>query len=65
MKKAYLVTVSVTTRVVVDAEDEDDDIILEHARPRLRDAIAEDGVAPFLDEVCEDTECPYDPETDD
>ena len=29
MKKAYLVSVSVTTRVVVDAEDENDDAILE------------------------------------
>jgi hypothetical protein len=48
MKTAYLVTITVTTRVIVDTDDED--LILEAAHPRLRDAIAQDGVAPFLDE---------------
>lgn len=65
MKKAYLVTVSVTTRVVVDTDDIDDVEILDAAQPRLRDAITFDGVAPFLEDVREDTECPYNPENDD
>lgn len=63
MKVAKLVYVSLVTRVVVD-ENATDDQIVDAAKPRLMDTIKCD-----LDEdvafINDDVECPYDPELDD
>jgi hypothetical protein len=62
MKKAMLVTVSLTTRVVVDEDAKEHDI-LEKARenfvPKLYFELNEN-----LEGIVPDTECPYSSDTD-
>jgi hypothetical protein len=61
-KKAYLVKASFMTRVIAEEDAEERDIE-ELARDRIAMAARED----FFDnveEVEEDEECPYNPETD-
>jgi hypothetical protein len=65
MKKAFLVSIQVTTRVVVD-EDATDESILAAAGPRLQHALSDD-YSTLLNEnttIEDDVEVPYDPETD-
>jgi hypothetical protein len=75
MKKAFLVTATIKTRVVVDVDEnynggtynacyfpnEDEDKIITEALPRLKDNVCEENV----DSIELDTEFPYDEEFDD
>jgi len=58
MKKAKLVTVVVTTRVVADA-DSTDEQIMEKAIPHLLRNLSEDGCLDHLDDIVDDKECPF------
>ncbi len=60
MKRAKLVTIQVTTRVVVEHDDTEDEIV-EAARPRFRDIILDDSITEWLTEIKDDTEVPYNP----
>ena len=76
MKKAFLVTAVVKTRVVVDVDEnyngglyngsiwfypnDDEQKIITDAIPRLKDNVCEDNI----ESVKLDTECPYDEEFD-
>jgi hypothetical protein len=71
-KKAYLVEFSITTRVVIDSNKDpnEDDYVFEDIVCKARTSMLKDGIAFYIngDNVSmieEDTECPYDPETDD
>ena len=64
--KAILVSVSLMTRIIVDDDfdtdelrNQDYDTIRELAYPRLMAQLKNDGVGDHLEEVIEDTECPY------
>lgn len=61
-KVAKLVYVSFLTRVIVN-EDASDEEIFEAARPELKKKAAEE-MFENLEKIKDDTECPYDPETD-
>lgn len=67
MKKAFLVTANVTTRVVVDVPETIDEVaydnIVEQAKERLIDNLAHDYFG-CVEDVREDTECPYTPSDD-
>lgn len=63
MKKAYLVYVSLATRVVVDENTTEQDII-KLANANILDNIIADGIFENVEEVIEDEECPYDKEFD-
>jgi hypothetical protein len=63
MKKAYLVYVSLATRVVVDENTTEQDII-KLANANILDNIITDGIFENVEEVIEDEECPYDKEFD-
>jgi hypothetical protein len=63
MKKAYLVYVSLATRVVVDDNATEQDII-KLANANILDNIITDGIFENVEEVLEDEECPYDKEFD-
>ena len=63
MKKAYLVHVSLATRVVVDENTTEQDII-KLANANILDNIINDGIFENVEEVIEDEECPYDKEFD-
>ena len=69
MKKAFLVKASVMTRVVIDVENEETptnwDIhnIIKSAHDRLINNLNNDYVD-CIDDIFEDTECPYDAEYD-
>jgi len=63
MKKAYLVYVSLATRVVVDENTTEQDII-RLANANILDNIIVDGIFENVEEVIEDEECPYDKEFD-
>ena len=76
MKKAFLVTATIKTRVVVDVDEnyngglyngsiwfypnDDEQKIITDAIPRLKDNVCEDNI----ESVELDTECPYDEEFD-
>lgn len=62
MKVAKLVYVSMMTRVIVD-EDATDEQILEAAKPRLIDTV-QTQLGENLEDIVDDTECPYDPALD-
>ena len=77
-KKAYLVTFEVTTRVVADVPEDFDpkdysrmfeeheeafDTIVEKARDKIL-GYPQDYICRENTEVIEDTECPYDKETE-
>jgi hypothetical protein len=64
MKKAYLVYVSLATRVVVDENATEQDII-ELANAQIMDNIIFDGIFENVEEVLDDDECPYDADFDD
>ncbi len=57
-----LITVSLMTRVVVDKDATEKDI-LEKARDKFIVKVHSE-LGENLEEIVEDTECPYDPETD-
>ena len=69
MKKAFLVTANVTTRVVVDMPDDGVldsptyDELLEKAKSRLIDNLSND-YHDCVEDVREDTDMPYDPNYD-
>jgi len=63
MKKAYLVYVSLATRVVVDDNATEQDII-KLANANILNNIITDGIFENVEEVIEDEECPYDKEFD-
>ena len=63
MKKAYLVYVSLATRVVVDENTTEQDII-KLANANILDNIITDGIFENVEELIEDEECPYDKEFD-
>ena len=74
MKKAFLVTATIKTRVVVDVDEnynggtynacyfpnEDEDKIITEALPRLKDNVCEDNI----ESIELDIEFPYDEEFD-
>lgn len=64
MKKAHLVYVSIATRVVVDENATEQDII-KLANAQIIDNIIVDGIFENVEEVLEDDECPYDADFDD
>ena len=64
MKKAHLVYVSIATRVVVDENATEQDII-ELANAQIMDNLIFDGIFENVEEVLDDDECPYDPDFDD
>ena len=64
MKKAHLVLVSMATRVVVDENATEQDII-QLANAQIIDNIIVDGIFENVEEVLEDDECPYDADFDD
>jgi hypothetical protein len=63
MKKAYLVYVSLATRVVVNENTTEQDII-KLANANILNNIIADGIFENVEEVIEDEECPYDKEFD-
>jgi hypothetical protein len=63
VKKAYLVYVSLATRVVVDENTTEQDII-KLANANILDNIITDGIFENVEELIEDEECPYDKEFD-
>ena len=68
MKKAFLVTANVTTRVVVDVPETIDEIaydkIIQQAKDRLINNLTND-YTDQIEDVREDTECPYTSSDDD
>ena len=64
MKKAHLVYVSIATRVVVDENATEQDII-KLANAQIIDNIIADGIFENVEEVLDDDECPYDADFDD
>jgi phosphoribosyl-dephospho-CoA transferase len=58
-KVAKLVSVTLTTRVVVD-ENASDEQIFDAALPRLKEK-AKEEMFENLDDIVNDMECPYDP----
>jgi hypothetical protein len=69
MKKAFLVTANVTTRVVIDMPDDgvlDEatfDKLVDKAKSRLIDNLSNDYYD-CVEDVREDTDMPYDPNND-
>jgi len=63
MKKAHLVYVSMSTRVVVD-ENATEQEIIGLANAQIIDNIIFDGIFKNVEEVLEDDECPYDADFD-
>ena len=68
MKKAFLVTANVTTRVVIEVENdklngEEYDVLVAKAKERLINNLTDDYLN-CIEDVREDKECPYDKETD-
>ena len=59
MKKAYLVTSSVTTRVVIDCSIEEEKQIYDEALPRLLENLRI-SVLELCTDIQEDLEVPYD-----
>lgn len=59
MKVAKLVYISLATRVVVDENATEEDI-LNSARPKFIVKVQEE-LGENLEEILDDTECPYDP----
>jgi hypothetical protein len=57
-KIAKLVTISVTTRVIVE-EGTTDESIMEIAIPRCIDVVKSDGVFDHLVDISDDTEVPF------
>jgi hypothetical protein len=63
MKKAHLVYVSMATRVVVD-ENATEQEIIKLANAKIINNIIADGIFENVEEVLEDDECPYDADFD-
>ena len=63
MKKAHLVYVSMATRVVVD-ENATEQEIIKLANAQIINNIIADGIFENVEEVLEDYECPYDSDFD-
>jgi hypothetical protein len=61
--KAHLVYVSMATRVVVDENATEQDII-KLANAQIINNIIADGIFENVEEVLEDNECPYDADFD-
>jgi hypothetical protein len=62
-KVAKLVTITMTTRVIVDENASESDVI-EQASIKMSEKIQHE-FNENLESIYEDTECPYDPEYDD
>jgi hypothetical protein len=62
-KVAKLVTITMKTRVIVDENASESDVI-EQASIKMSEKIQHE-FNENLESICEDTECPYDPEYDD
>jgi hypothetical protein len=58
MKIAKLVTVSITTRVIVDINSTEEQI-MEKALPKLKQNLIEDGILDHLETITPDTEIPF------
>jgi len=61
-KIAKLVAVSLMTRVIVDENLSEDELLeeaMKQARPQFIDKIANDGLGDHLESIEEDTECPF------
>ncbi len=58
MKVAKLVSVSLMTRVIVE-EDATDEQIMEVAIPRLSNNLFNDGILDNVEDIKDDTECPF------
>lgn len=67
-KKAYLVDMSFRVRIVVDdhLDPDIDNEFVQLAFVKMRQVMGEgpSGIADNIEEIYEDDECPYDPETD-
>ena len=68
MKKAFLVTANVTTRLVIEIENdklngEEYDMLVAKAKERLINNLTDDYLN-CIEDVREDKDCPYDKETD-
>ena len=61
--KAYLVIISPMVRVIVDDTAKEEEIVAK-AIEKIRKDTNEYISYTYLDDVKEDTECPYNPETD-
>jgi hypothetical protein len=61
-KVAKLVTITMTTRVIVDENASESDVI-EQASIKMSEKIQHE-FNENLESICEDTECPYNPEFD-
>lgn len=64
MKVAKLVTISVTTRVIVDS-DSTEEQIMEKALPQLKRNLAVDGAFDHYESIVDDIECPVGTSPDD
>ena len=66
-KKAFLVTFSVTTRIVAvpDSDGDLDENDLDKARFNAIEAMRNDGIEDHLEDYEEDNECPYDADDED
>jgi hypothetical protein len=62
-KVAKLVTITMKTRIIVD-EDASEVEIIEQASIKMSEKIQHE-FNENLESICEDTECPYDPDFDD
>lgn len=63
MKKAHLVYVSIATRVVVDENTTEEEII-QLANAQITNNIIVDGIFENVEEILEDDECPYNADFD-
>lgn len=63
MKVAKLVAISLMTRVIVDENATEYDII-KQAKSQFMDNIQTDGISDNIEFIENDTDCPYAPETD-
>jgi uncharacterized protein (UPF0212 family) len=58
MKKAKLVYISLATRIIVD-ENATDEEIMKQAIPKFIDKLNDDGILDNVEDIVDDEECPY------
>ena len=60
MKKAYLITTELTTRIVLDDNElQNEELVASLVERKLLDRINNGEVLENITEIVEDTECPY------
>ena len=60
MKKAYLITTELTTRIVLDENElQNEELLASLVERKLLDRINNGEVLENITEIVEDTECPY------